>query len=112
MSKVDFYNLNYEQFEVDVNNSMKESRKAKKAQISRNKYLKKRLILLTTTFFICCIIAMIMYIKKISQYNKLERKVMDYIFFPYHSDLIPTLVILKKLKNLIKQITLEKTGKE
>jgi hypothetical protein len=112
MSKVDFDNLNYEQFEVDVNNSMKESRKAKKAQISRNKYLKKRLILLTTTFFICCIIAMIMYIKKISQYNKLERKVMDYIFFPYHSDLIPTLVILKKLKNWIKQITLEKTGKE
>ena len=67
MSKVDFDNLNYEQFEVDVNNSMKESRKAKKAQISRNKYLKKRLIILTATFFICCIIAMIMYIKKISQ---------------------------------------------
>ena len=41
MSKVDFDNLNYEQFEVDINNSMKESRKAKKAQISRKNISKK-----------------------------------------------------------------------
>ena len=53
-----------------------------------------------------------MYIKKTIEYNKLESKVMDHIFFPYHSDLIPSLKILKKLKEWIKRIILEKTGKE
>jgi hypothetical protein len=55
---------------------------------------------------------LIIYIKKIIDYNKLERKVLDHIFFPYHSDLIPSLKILKKLKNWIKEIILERTGKE
>ena len=112
MSNFDFDNLNYEQFEVDVNKSVKESRKSKRAKISRNKNLKKKLIILAATFFMCCILVMIFYIKKVNEYNKLERKVMDYIFFPYHSDLITTLVVLKKLKNWIKQVILEKTGKE
>lgn len=41
MSKVDFDNLNYEQFEVDVNNSMKESRKAKKPKYQEINISKK-----------------------------------------------------------------------
>ena len=112
MSEVDFDNLNYEQFEVSVNNTMKEIQKSKRKQISKNKNLKTKLILLTTTFFIFTIIIIIFYIKKVNQYNKLEKKVMDYIFFPYHSDLIPTLLVLKKLKNWIKKSILEKTGRE
>ena len=112
MSEVNFDNLNYEQFEVSVNNTMKEIQKAKRRQISKNKSLKARLIILTTTFFIFSIIIIIFYLKKVKEYNKLEKKVMDYIFFPYHSDLIPTLEVLKKLKKWIKEIILEKTGKE
>ena len=112
MSEVDFDNLNYEQFEVSVNNTMKEIQKAKRRQISKNKSLKARLIILTITFFIFSIVIIIFYLKKIKEYNKLEKKVMDYIFFPYHSDLIPTLEVLKKLKKWIKEIILEKTGKE
>ena len=112
MSEVDFDNLNYEQFEVSVNNTMKEIQKAKRKQISKNKSLKARLIILTTTFFIFSIIIIIFYLKKIKEYNRLEKKVMDYIFFPYHSDLIPTLEVLKKLKKWIKEIIIEKTGKE
>ena len=112
MSEVNFDNLNYEQFEVSVNNTMKEIQKAKRRQISKNKSLKARLIILTATFFIFSIIIIIFYLKKVKEYNKLEKKVMDYIFFPYHSDLIPTLVVLKKLKKWIKEIIMEKTGKE
>ena len=37
---------------------------------------------------------------------------MDHIFFPYHSELIPNLAILKKLKKWIKTIILEKTEKD
>ena len=55
---------------------------------------------------------MIVYIKKTIDYNKLETKIMDHIFFPYHSDLIPTLKTLKKLKEWIKNTILEKTGKK
>ena len=112
MSEVDFDNLNYEQFEVSVNNTMKEIQKAKRRQISKNKSLKARLIILTITFFIFSIVIIIFYLKKVKEYNKLEKKVMDYIFFPYHSDLIPTLEVLKKLKKWIKEIIMEKTGKE
>ena len=110
MSKVDFDNLNYEQFEVSVNNTMKEIQKSKRNQISKNKNLKTKLILLTTTFFIFTIIIIIFYIKKVNQYNKLEKKVMDYIFFPYHSDLIPTLLVLKKLKKWLIMMKLLKIG--
>ena len=112
MSEVDFDNLNYEQFEVSVNNTMKEIQKAKRRQISKNKSLKARLIILTTTFFIFSIVIIIFYLKKVKEYNKLEKKVMDYIFFPYHSDLIPTLEVLKKLKKWVKEIIMEKTRKE
>ena len=111
MSKVDFDNLNYEQFEVSVNKERTISKKEKIQKIFQNKYLKTRLIILSLIFFILCIILVLFYTNKTKEYNKLEKKVMDFIFFPYHSDLIPSLVILKKLKNYIKQIIYEKTGK-
>ena len=59
MSEVNFDNLNYEQFEVSVNNTMKEIQKAKRRQISKNKSLKARLIILTTTFFIFNIVIIV-----------------------------------------------------
>ena len=112
MSKVDFDNLNYEQFEVSVNNERTLSKKEKIHKIFQNKYLKIRLIILSLIFFILCIILVLFYINKVKEYNKLEKKVMDFIFFPYHSNLIPSLIILKKLKSYIKQIIYEKTGKK
>jgi len=112
MSKVDFDSLNYEQFEVSVNNERTLSKKEKIQKIFQNKYLKIRLIILSLIFFILCIILVLFYINKAKEYNKLEKKVMDFIFFPYHSDLIPSLIILKKLKSYIKQIIYEKTGKK
>ena len=112
MSKVDFDNLNYEQFEVSVNNERTLSKKEKIHKIFQNKYLKIRLIILSLIFFILCIVLVLFYINKAKEYNKLEKKVMDFIFFPYHSDLIPSLIILKKLKSYIKQIIYEKTGKK
>ena len=116
MSNENFSNINYEQFEVEANDEMYKSKNARikreMKNVLKNKFSKTRLYILCITFFFCFIIIMIIYIKKIIDYNKLERKVMDHIFFPYHSDLIPSLKILKKLKNWIKEIILEKTGKE
>ena len=116
MSNVDFDNLNYEQFEVSANNDMYKSPKSKiKREIKRifkNKFQTTRLLILFISFFSCFIICFVIYIKKIIDYNKLETKIMDHIFFPYHSDLIPSLKTLKKLKNWIKDTILEKTGKE
>ena len=56
MSAMDFNNLNYEQFEVSVNQEINESNKAKRQRLSKskNKNLKTILIILTFTFFICC----------------------------------------------------------
>ena len=116
MSIIDFDNLNYEQFEVSANNEMYKSRNSKirkeMRKIFKNKFQKTRLIILCICFFICFIIIMIIYIKKTIDYNSLESKIMDHIFFPYHSDLIPTLKTLKKLKKWIKKSILEKTGRE
>ena len=116
MSIIDFDNLNYEQFEVCANNEMYKSRNSKikreMRKIFKNKFQSTRLIVLCISFFICFIIIMIVYIKKTIDYNKLETKIMDHIFFPYHSDLIPTLKTLKKLKEWIKNTILEKTGKK
>ena len=116
MSIIDFDNLNYEQFEVSANNEMYKSRNSKirkeMRKIFKNKFQKTRLIILYICFFICFIIIMIIYIKKTIDYNSLESKIMDHIFFPYHSDLIPTLKTLKKLKKWIKKSILEKTGRE
>ena len=63
-------------------------------------------------FFFLFIITLNLYLKKSKDYKVLEIKVMDHIFFPYHSDLITNLETLKKLKNWIKGIILEKTGIE
>ena len=112
MSKINFDNINYEQFEVSVNIEKNYSKKEKLKKIFQNKSNKIRLTILTLIFFICFIIILIIYIKKSVEYYSLERKVMDYIFFPYHSDLISSLLILKKLKNYIKKTIYEQTGKE
>ena len=112
MSKTDFDSINYEQFEVSLNNERNISKKEKIQKIFQNKYKKIRLIILTLVFFTLCIVLVLFYIKKTKEYNKLEKKVMDFIFFPYHSDLIPSLILLKKLKSYIKQIIYEKTGKK
>ena len=93
MSNENFSNINYEQFEVEANDEMYKSKNARikreMKNVLKNKFSKTRLYILCITFFFCFIIIMIIYIKKIIDYNKLERKVMDHIFFPYHSDLIP-----------------------
>ena len=107
MSAIDFDNLNYEQFEVSINNEYTISKKEKMQKIFQNKNLKIRLL-----FFILCIVLVLFYIKKTIEYNNLEKKVMDFIFFPYHSDLITSLTVLKKLKNYIMQTIYEKTGKK
>ena len=114
MSNIDFNNLNYEEFETSANSNLYESKKSKMKKKMKKlfKFEKAKLIIYCISFFICFIIMLIMYIQKTLDYNKLESKVMDHIFFPYHSDLIPTLKILKKLKQWIKQIILEKKGKE
>ena len=116
MSNENFNNLNYEQFEVEANDEMYKSKNARikkeMKKIFKNNFTKIRLYILYISLFLCFIIIQIIYIKKIIDYNKLERKVLDHIFFPYHSDLIPSLKILKKLKNWIKEIILERTGKE
>ena len=116
MSTIDFDNLNYEQFEVGTNNEIYKSSNSKiKKEIKRlfkNKFQTTRLLILFILFFSCFIICFIIYIKKTIEYIELEKKIMDHIFFPYHSDLIPTLKTLKKLKNWIKETILEKTGKE
>ena len=116
MSKIDFNDLNYEQFEVSAENEMYKTKSAKirreMKKILKTKFQSSRLIVLCIFFFICFIIIMIIYIKKIIDYNNLQAKIMDHIFFPYHSDLIPSLKVLKKLKKWIEEIILEKTGKE
>ena len=112
MSAIDFDNLNYEQFEVSVNNEYTISKKEKMQKIFQNKNLKIRLLFLSLLFFILCIVLVLFYIKKTIEYNNLEKKVMDFIFFPYHSDLITSLTVLKKLKNYIMQTIYEKTGKK
>ena len=116
MSNTNFNNLDYEQFEVEANNEMYKTKNAKlrreMKKILKNNFPKTRLYILCISFFLSFFIFMIIYIKKVVDYNELENKVMDHIFFPYHSDLIPSLKILKKLKEWIKQTILEKTGKE
>ena len=116
MSNACFNNLDYEQFEVSANNEMYKSRNSKikreMKRILKKKFEISKLMVLCISFFLLFIILMIIYIKNAKEYNNLESKVMDRIFFPYHSDLIPTLKTLKKLKRWIEQIILEKRGIE
>ena len=112
MSAIDFDNLNYEQFEVSVSNEYIISQKEKMQKIFHNKNLKTKLLFLSLLFFILCIVLVLFYIKKTIEYNNLEKKVMDFIFFFFFSDLITSLTVLKKLKNYIMQTIYEKTGKK
>ena len=106
--------ISYQQFEISTASDIYQSRdlklKREGEKIFKFKIQKIFLVFLTLTFFILFLIVFILYLKKLYDYNNLETKVLDHIFFPYHSDLIPTLQILKKLKNWIKKITYQKTG--
>ena len=106
--------ISYQQFEISTASDLYQTRdiklKREGEKIFKFKIQKIFLIFLTLTFFFLFLIVFILYLKKSYDYNKLEKKVLDHIFFPYHSDLISTLKILKKLKNWIKKITYEKTG--
>ena len=106
--------ISYQQFEISTASDLYQTRdiklKREGQKIFKFKIQKLLLIFLTLTFFFLFLIVFILYLKKSYDYNKLEKKVLDHIFFPYHSDLISTLKILKKLKNWIKKITYEKTG--
>ena len=104
----------YQQFEISTASDLYQSRdiklKREGEKIFKFKIQKIFLVFLTLTFFILFLIVFILYLKKLYDYNNLETKVLDHIFFPYHSDLISTLKILKKLKNWVKKITYQKTG--
>ena len=109
-------NITYQSFEISTNNDIYEANdlklKHQRRKILRNKIQKVSLIFFTFFFFFLFLIAAILYYIKSNEYKKLEGKVMDHIFFPYHSELIPSLKILKKLKKWIKNIIYEKTGKK
>jgi hypothetical protein len=106
--------ISYQQFEISTASDIYQSRdiklKREGEKIFKFKIQKIFLVFLTLTFFILFLIVFILYLKKSYDYNNLETKVLDHIFFPYHSDLISTLKILKKLKNWVKKITYQKTG--
>ena len=116
MSDLQSNNISYEQFEVSTTSDFYHSNDLK-LQNERKKKLRTKIqknlpIILSFLFFFLFLIVLILYIIKLYDYRNLEIKVMDHIFFPYHSDLIPTLKILKKVKKWIKTIIQEKTGIE
>ena len=114
MSVFHLESLSYQQFEVSTSSELYHSRdlklKHEKEKIFRSRFKKIFPTILSFVFFFLFLIIFILYKIKINDYKNLEAKVMDHIFFPYHSDLIPNLSILKKLKKWIKNITYEKTG--
>ena len=117
MSNIQSDSINYQQFdEISEGSEFYQSNKLKMKHERKNKIKNKLIKLLPTilsiVLFFLLIILLIQYYKNYYEYKRLEGKVMDHIFFPYHSDLIPDLNILRKLKNWIKQIIYEKTGKQ
>lgn len=108
--------ISYKQFEISTASDIYQSKdinsklKREGEKIFKFKIQKIFLVFLTFTFLVLFLIVFILYLKKIYDYRNLEIKVLDHIFFPYHSDLIYSLKILKKLKNWIKKITYKKTG--
>jgi hypothetical protein len=116
MTEFESNNIIYQSFEMSKNNDIFEANdlklKHQRKKILRNKIQKFSLIFCAFLFFFLFLIALILYHIKSNEYKKLEEKVMDHIFFPYHSELIPSLKILKKLKKWIKNIIYEKTGKK
>ena len=116
MSNFQSDNINYQQFEISTSQDIFKYNDSM-SKHERNKKLKNRLIkiipiILFILFFFLFIISFFSYQLKSKEYKKLEKKVMDHIFSPYHSDLIPDLKILKKLKKWIKKVVLQKTGIE
>ena len=116
MSDFQSNNISYEQFEVSTSSIFYHSNdlklKNERKKILKTKIQKYLPIVLSFLFFFLFLIVLILYIIKLYDYRNLEIKVLDHIFFPYHSDLIPTLKILKKVKKWIKTIIYEKTGIE
>ena len=87
----------------DINKNL-EPLNEDKVKIKKGKYPLLRLLpllfcVLSGTLSIILIIA---YLLKSSEYTRLEKKVMDNIFSPYHSDLIPDMDTLRVLKNFVK----------
>ena len=116
MSNFQNDNISYQQFEISTSQDLFKPNDSMPKH-ERNKKLKAKLleilpIIIFLLFFFLFLITYISYYLKSKEYKKLEEKVMDHIFSPYHSDLIPTLKILKKLKKWIKKIILQKTGIE
>jgi len=106
----------YNQFEVASNSDFYESNnlkyKKERKKLFKNKFIKISPLILSLILFILFLIAIILYLKEKKEKKELESKVMDHIFFPYHSDLINNLKILKQLKTWIKNAIFEKTGQE
>lgn len=104
----------YEQFEVSNTPDLIQSNE-QKIKEAKNKRFKNKIKKLISKFFIplfisVFLIVLILYLKNIYNYRQLEIKVMDNIFFPYHSDLITTLKSLEKLTKWITDVVYKKTG--
>lgn len=108
--------INYQQFEISTSSDFYQNNESKlkneRKKLLKNKLYKILPIFLSFLFFMLFIIILFLYYSKSNEYNELEQKVMDHIFFPYHSDLIPNLKVLKRIKEWIKQVILKKTGIE
>ncbi len=105
-------NISYQQFETTNYDKYFDKRLNQERKKIIKKLKKILTIFMSFIIFVLFLITLILYLKKLRDYRELEIKVMDHIFFPYHSDLIPNLKVLKKLKKWIKKIILEKTGIE
>ena len=117
MSNFESKFITYQQFEISTNSTDNCKASDLKLNRERKKLLKNRCqkvvpIIISTMFMFLSIYFLILYILKKRSYSKLESKVMDHIFHPYHSELIPNLQILKKIKKWIRTIIFEKTGKD
>ena len=116
MSNLKSESISYQQFEVSTESDLYQSSDLKlireREKINKNKNKKYLMVILILLFFFLFLILLILYFIKLYDYKNLETKVLDHIFFPYHSELISSLKILKKLKLWIKKITYEKTGIE
>ena len=109
--------FNYQQFEISTSSDFyhtndRKLKNERKKLLQNNKIQKSLPIIFFILFLFLFLIILILYYLKTKQYKDLEIKVMDHIFSPYHSDLIPSLKVLKKLKKWIKQVILKKTGIE
>ena len=117
MSNFESKFITYQQFEISTNSTDNCKASDLKLNRERKKLLKNRCqkvvpIIISIIFMFLSIYFLILYILKKRSYSKLESKVMDHIFHPYHSELIPNLQILKKIKKWIRTIIFEKTGKD